>query len=146
MWKLTVSETILLFSRMKRTHHVLGWTIFCRCSQFPSLYLCLKINPIWMKTYPAVTYAAFQHQGGLFWITCKRPKLLRKAGRLQLIQNSMPSVALMRQCCIQMYRMQRCNHGENWGAESVGSVYYAFANRLSIVQGSLVAWLLALLY
>ena len=49
---------------------------------------------IWMVNttrrlwYPAVTYAAFQHQGRLFWITCNRPKLLRKAGCLQLIQNS----------------------------------------------------------
>ena len=58
-----------------------------------------KLSYFW---YPAVTYAAFQHQGRLFWITCKRPKLLRKAGRLQLIQNSTPSVALMRQCCIRI--------------------------------------------
>ena len=39
---------------------------------------------IWSKptnsSYPAVTYAASQHQGRLFWITCKRLKLLRKAG------------------------------------------------------------------
>ena len=27
------------------------------------------------------------------WISCKRPKLLRKVGRWQLIQNSAPSVA-----------------------------------------------------
>ena len=52
---------------------------------------------------PAVTYAAFQYQGRLFWITCKRPKLLRKAGCLQLIQNSTPSVTLMRQCCIRIF-------------------------------------------
>ena len=55
---------------------------------------------------PAVTYAAFQHQGRLFWITCNRPKLLRKAGRLQLIQNSTPSVALMRQCCIRIEKFK----------------------------------------
>ena len=60
-------------------------------------------NQIGKHSYPAVTYAAFQHQGYLFWITCKRPKLLRKAGRLQLIQNSTPSVAGMRQCCIRMW-------------------------------------------
>ena len=34
-----------------------------------------------------VTYAASQHQGHLSLITCKRLKLLRKAGGLQLIQN-----------------------------------------------------------
>ena len=32
-------------------------------------------------------------QGHLFWITCKPLKQLRKAGLLQLIQNSAPSVA-----------------------------------------------------
>ena len=52
--------------------------------------------------HPAVTYAASQHQERLFWITYKRLKLQRKAGRLQLIQNSTPSVAGMRQCCIQI--------------------------------------------
>ena len=51
---------------------------------------------------PAVTYATSEHQGRLFWITCKRPKLLRIAGRLQLIQNLTPSVAGMRQCCIRI--------------------------------------------
>ena len=43
--------------------------------------------------HSAVTYAAAKHQGHLFWITCKWLKLLRKAGCLQLIQNSAPSVA-----------------------------------------------------
>ena len=37
---------------------------------------------------PAVTYAAAEHQGLLFWI--KRLKLLRKANRLQVIQNKRP--------------------------------------------------------
>ena len=52
--------------------------------------------------YPASTYAAPQHQGRLFWIICKRLKVRRKAGRLQLIQNLVPSVALGRQCCIRI--------------------------------------------
>ena len=34
-------------------------------------------------------------------IVCKRLKLLRKAGNLQLIQNSAPSLARWRQCDIQ---------------------------------------------
>ena len=51
---------------------------------------------------PAVTYAAAQHQGRLFWITFKRLKLLRKVGRLQLIQNSAPIVAGWHQCCIRI--------------------------------------------
>ena len=50
-------------------------------------------------SHPAVTYATAEHQGRLFWITCKRLKLLKKAGRLQLIQNSTPSVTRRRQCC-----------------------------------------------
>ena len=40
--------------------------------------------------------------GTEFWITCKRLKLLRKAGRLQLIQNSAPSTIVWRQCDIRM--------------------------------------------
>ena len=59
-------------------------------------------NIILFIYHPAVTYAAFEHQRRLFWITCNRLKLLKKAGWLQLIQNSTPSVALMRQCCIRM--------------------------------------------
>ena len=51
---------------------------------------------------PAVTYAAAEHQEHLFWITCKRLKLLRKAGCLQLIQNSVTSVARRGQCCIRI--------------------------------------------
>ena len=35
--------------------------------------------------------------GTEFWITCKRLKLLRKADRLQLIQNSVPSTIVWRQ-------------------------------------------------
>jgi hypothetical protein len=41
--------------------------------------------------------------GCLFWITCKRLKLLRKASHLQVIQNSAPSVVRRRQCDIQNY-------------------------------------------
>ena len=52
--------------------------------------------------HPAVTYAASQHQGRLFWIVCKRPSFLSSFSRLQLIQNSAPSVAGMRQCDIRM--------------------------------------------
>ena len=62
-------------------------------------------NIILFIYHPAVTYAAFEHQRRLFWITCNRLKLLKKAGWLQLIQNSTPSVALMRQCCIRIKRL-----------------------------------------
>ena len=40
--------------------------------------------------------------GAEFWITCKRLKLLRKAGRLQSIQNSAPSTIRWRQCDIRI--------------------------------------------
>ena len=40
-----------------------------------------------------------------FRITCKQLKLQRKAGRLQIIQNSEPSTILWRQCGI---RIQAC--------------------------------------
>ena len=63
-----------------------------------TLDFCPRLRPC----NPAVTYAAFQHQGRLFWITCKRLKLLKKAGRLQLIQNSTLSVTRRQQCCIRI--------------------------------------------
>ena len=68
------------------------------------LYVSTKLLTDMYVTYnPAVTYdAAAQHQGRLFWIICNWLKLLKKAGRLQLIQNSAPSVALGRQCFIQI--------------------------------------------
>ena len=37
------------------------------------------------RRHPAVTYVAVEHQGHLFWITCKWLKLLRKSSRLQVI-------------------------------------------------------------
>ena len=55
------------------------------------------------KIYPAVTYAATQHQGRLFWITCKRLNILREASCLQVIQNSTPSVAGWQQCDIRIW-------------------------------------------
>ena len=54
------------------------------------------------RSNPAVTYATAEHQGRLFWITCKRLKLLRKASHLQVIQNSAPSVVRRRQCDIRI--------------------------------------------
>ena len=73
--------------------------------QFEPLYYWLNLQKLGILVFqgnPAVTYAAAQHQGRLFWITCKRLKVLRKTGRLQLIQNSAPSVAGRRQCCIRI--------------------------------------------
>ena len=47
--------------------------------------------------------------GAEFWITCKWLKLLRKAGCLQLIQNSAPSTIGWRQCDIWMKRNNLVN-------------------------------------
>ena len=63
--------------------------------------------------YLAVTYAAAEHQGRLFWITCKPLKLLRKASCLQVIQNSAPSVVQRRQCDIYKLKEGKNNHN-NW--------------------------------
>ena len=52
--------------------------------------------------HPAVTYAASQHQGRLFWIVCKRPAFLSCFSRLKTIQNLAPSAAGMRQCDIRI--------------------------------------------
>ena len=85
-------------------------------SCFPSCWIGAKIQiAVWQSdfmkwnlggftfiSYPAVTYAAAEHQGHLFWITCKRLKLLRKANRLWVIQNLAPSVVWRRQCDIRM--------------------------------------------
>ena len=62
----------------------------------------LSLNVSMADHYPAVTYAAAEHQGRLFWITCKRLKLLRKASHLQVIQNSVPSVVRQHQCDIRI--------------------------------------------
>ena len=79
---------------------------------------------------PAVTYAATEHQGCSFWITHKQLKLMRKAGSLQLIQNSAPSVAGWHQCCIRI----DLNFGlDNWfefmtytcsNSKQVGKIYH----------------------
>ena len=56
------------------------------------VYLIVKKCKKLKFHHPAVIYAAAEHQGCLFWITCKRLNLLRKASCLQLIQNLAPSV------------------------------------------------------
>ena len=83
----------------------LGWP------QQPSTQKVPKFNLMFYNSWkeylfskhqnPALTYAAAEHQVRLFWITCKQLKLLRKASRSQVIQNSAPSVVLRRQCDIQ---------------------------------------------
>ena len=40
--------------------------------------------------------------GAKYWIICKWLKLLRKSGRLQLIQNSAPPTIMRRQCDIRI--------------------------------------------
>jgi len=74
---------------------------FCTFLQFVKVYS------------PAVTYAAAEHQGHLFWITCKWLKLLRKASHLQVIQNSAPSVVRRCQCDIYKLKEGKINH-TNW--------------------------------
>ena len=69
--------------------------------------------------YPAVTYAASQHQGRLFWIVCKWPAFLSSFSRLQLIQNSAPSVAGMRQCDIRMKHSNRIHRKREWCKSAV---------------------------
>ena len=64
------------------------------------MYAKVQRRKSWL--YPAVTYAASQHQGRLFLIVCKRPALLNSFSRLQLIQNSAPSLTGMRQCDIRI--------------------------------------------
>ena len=46
-------------------------------------------------------------EGAEFWISCKALKLLRKAGRLQLIQNSAPSVARRRQFDVRIVPIEK---------------------------------------
>ena len=66
-----------------------------------SLLVCL-LAWFQLMNNPAVTYADAEHQGHLFWITCKWLKLLRKASHLQVFRNSAPSVARRHQCDIQI--------------------------------------------
>ena len=55
------------------------------------------------------------------WISCKRPKLLRKVGRWQLIQNSAPSVAWRHQCNI---RIANIAQTRSWLATFKDNVSY----------------------
>ena len=58
--------------------------------------------------------------GAKFWITCKRLKLLRKAGRLQLIQNSAPSTIVWRQCDIQIPHIHIISRYLKWCHQNRG--------------------------
>ena len=64
---------------------------------------CLKIlRPIRMSHWRCRST-----EGAEFWISWKRLKLLRKAGGLQLIQNSALSVAQWHQCDIRLKSIQK---------------------------------------
>ena len=74
---------------------------------------------IW-KTYSDVTLTPFSSinhhvhmmvDGAKFWISCKWLKLLRKASRLQLIQNSAPSTIVGRKCDIGIHNNTK-RHGK----------------------------------
>ena len=67
-----------------------------------SPFICVIYQVTNVASNPAVTHAAIEHQGHLFWITCKPLKLLRKASHLQVIQNSAPSVVRRCQCDIRI--------------------------------------------
>ena len=69
-------------------HHIKDETI---------TYLALsdETTTIWMSHWCHTML-----DGNKFWIVCKQLKLLRKAGCLLLIQNSMPSTIMLRQCDI----------------------------------------------
>ena len=57
-------------------------------------------------------------EGAEFWISCKLPAFLSNFSRLQLIQNSPPSVARRRQCDIRMHTSEclanHIYHGSNY--------------------------------
>ena len=88
------------------------WQIITCSSKSGLPWLCKKEcrkgsggGPLWQSCLPknlpsSCHICRIPTQGPLFWITCNRLKLLRKAVCLQLIQNSMPSVAGRQQCCI----------------------------------------------
>ena len=71
------------------------------CNKIEQLWI---INKIYLSSNLDVTlnWRCQATEGSEFLISCKRLKLLRKAGRLQLIQNSEPSVAQGCQCDIRM--------------------------------------------
>ena len=99
---------LLILSNCFHPTGLLFWGIFQHTYMFIPPYRFINFDELFPHTYMIgrrQQTEISQHQGRLFWITCNRPKLLRKAGCLQLIQNSTPSVALMRQCCIRIVRM-----------------------------------------
>mgnify|MGYP006975563436 CR=1 FL=1 len=94
--------------------------------------------------YPAVTHSAAKHQGPLFWITCKQLKQLRKAGSLQLIQNSAPFVAGRHQCCIWIpLKLTLNSEFEMWKLYDF-AYHYTEAHYTTCVSswGSLLFWIM----
>ena len=65
--------------------------------EFDELQMCYYELCIWMTHWRNTMV-----DGAEFWIICKRLKLLRKGGHLQLIQNSAPSTIVWRQYDIRM--------------------------------------------
>ena len=78
------------------------------------MYLCLEIYAwivseaeihLLIKNKNSIRMSHWRCQvteGAEFWISCKQPAFLSNSSHLQLIQNSVPSVARRRQCAIQI--------------------------------------------
>ena len=75
--------------------HFSFWQRYRSCSL--SYLMIVFILRIWMSHW-----CGRAAEGAKFWIRSKRPAFLSNFSRLQLIQNSAPSVARWRQCDIQI--------------------------------------------
>ena len=80
----------------------------CTCPSFiPNVF---ESKAFWiLVSLSLIQMSHWRHtmvNGAEFWISCKRLKLLRKAGCLQLIQNSAPSTSVWRQCDIRIVLQQ----------------------------------------
>ena len=83
-----------LFPLMLMRMAVLAWMIWQKK---------LKSMPMtWVRNIWMLHWRHTMLDGAEFWISCQRLKLLRKDGHWQLIQNSVPSTIMWRQCDIRM--------------------------------------------
>ena len=99
---ISIMQVLLVCHKKSDVIWDIKWSLVCLCFFRGKSKHYHVIRPKIFSTNSDVTFMPHSAVVDGFWITFQQLKFLRKADCLQLIQNSAPSVAGRRQCCIRI--------------------------------------------
>ena len=91
-WRQSLKIYVVLLLSCKHSNYIHYVVKFFLTNHSYLYFKCLSVDVVFgdLFTILYIWNSDVALTGSEFWISCKRLKLLRKAGRLQLIQNSAP--------------------------------------------------------